>query len=166
MARLLRPYIPISVRLIVIDRQLAARRIKVNLEVVMGCKVNKTDELALKLAAAFPGELVHLDHDPALENRQRVLYHGKIDHYIPDANDPDYLFYRPAESHRIKTLVRGDHGARSDAGERRHQKRMEENRGIRKRKPKSKIAQRKNPWPPKGSRKFGKRWRGTEWGKR
>ena len=52
-------------------------------------------------------------------------------YYIPDANDPEHLFYRPhgaqfAGSHDVKTRIRGDHGQFSDLAlikrERRRQK--------------------------------------------
>ena len=63
---------------------------------------------------------MRLDHDPPLAARpkhRRGL--GKRTYYIPDANDPNHLFYRPhgaqfAGSHLIKTNVRGDHGQHPD----------------------------------------------------
>lgn len=70
-----------------------------------------------------PVEQLRLDHDPALENRtKRQVKHwfkGKgyreITEYDPQANDPNFLRYRPhaAEfegSHHVKTNIRGDHG--------------------------------------------------------
>lgn len=122
------------------------------------------------LLVLFGDQAVQLDHDPALILRP---YDKRTRKYLPDANNPEYLRWRATApeaegSHFIKTYVRGAHGARSDIGERNHRRRMDENRGLRKRKPKAKIAARVNPWPPKGSRKLGqKHWRGTEWrGKR
>jgi hypothetical protein len=63
---------------------------------------------------------LRLDHDPPLGARpkhRRGL--GKKTYYIPDANDPEHLFYRPhgpehAGSHLIKTNIRGDHGQHPD----------------------------------------------------
>lgn len=67
-----------------------------------------------------PVEALRLDHDPALalrEKRPRGLTAKWI--YTPDANDPNYLAYRPhgaeyAASHDVKTRIRGDHGQFSD----------------------------------------------------
>jgi hypothetical protein len=63
---------------------------------------------------------LRLDHDPALGARAKSVWSttGKT-HYIPEANSPQHLAYRPhgpehAGSHLIKTNVRGDHGQHPD----------------------------------------------------
>lgn len=92
--KLVRPYIPLSVRLEVALRQL------------------------------FGDEPFHLDHDPALCNRT-IGYgpNGEV-YYEPAANDPDFLIYRNAESHRVKTFIKGEGARRSDMGQRRYLKRV------------------------------------------
>lgn len=59
---------------------------------------------------------LRLDHDPPLAARpQHRKGLGRKTYYLPDANDPNHLFYRPhgpqfVGSHLIKTNVRGDNG--------------------------------------------------------
>lgn len=80
------------------------------------------DRLLPHLAEKFDCKVddLRLDHDPPLAARpQERRGLGKKIYYVPDANDPDHLFYRPhgpefAESHLIKTNVRGDHGQHPD----------------------------------------------------
>lgn len=79
------------------------------------------------LLARFANQLgvtvkqLHLDHDPALENRRQLFRnpgsttpHG----YVPDANDPNFLLYRiggfRGSDHDIKTRVRGERGQFAD----------------------------------------------------
>lgn len=117
--RLYRPYIPLDIRCRTILRQLgelwpdevirSAPRLakllldkKIEFANLIGCK-----ELDLRL-----------DHDPPLAARQRNG-EGKDTVYTPDANDPEFLFYRPhgtqfEGSHDVKTRIRGDHGQYSD----------------------------------------------------
>lgn len=124
-------------------------------------------ELAEKLGCAVAD--LHLDHDPALENREKIKRGGKIIGYRPDELDPDHLAYRPygtqfAGSHKIKTLVRGDHGQHSDAALARKNKRIAKkmdkakNQGRNPSKskrvsrlPKGRQLRSANRWPPKGS---------------
>lgn len=126
MPRLYRPHVPLNVRLRVVGRQLGWSEGVIN-ESVRSAK--KAGELGSDLTWAL-GKLANdlhcdvkdlrLDHDPALgarPRRRRGL--GRKTYYIPDANDPDHLFYRPhgpehAGSHLIKTNVRGDHGQHPD----------------------------------------------------
>jgi hypothetical protein len=135
MARLYRPHIPLTIRCEVISRQLfemgrpygfvgsplpAGHRLKVMLDYfarVTGCDVKD----------------LRLDHDPPLALRpkeRRGL--GRRTYYVPDANDPKYLKYRPHGaqfdgSHDVKTRIRGEHGQYSDIAlikrERRRQRR-------------------------------------------
>lgn len=136
----------------------------------------KHDEALARYAKLIGCEVtdLQLDHDPALQNRPQFRMNGQT-HYRPAANDPEHLFYRPHgpqfdRSHKIKTLVRGDHGQHSDAGLARKNKRIAKNRaktsgdsrlkrgghsGI-----KSKVSRPirgANRWPPKGSRKIQNR---------
>ena len=78
-------------------------------------RASKKQRLHDYLAALFGDQLVHLDHDPPLMLRVRTKNGG----YLPDANDPDYLVWRTADDHRIKTFVKGDGAQLSDAGKRR-----------------------------------------------
>jgi hypothetical protein len=50
---------------------------------------------------------LHLDHDPALGARQKLVKGGVHVGYFPDANDPEFLIYREKHAHFIKTNVRG-----------------------------------------------------------
>lgn len=55
----------------------------------------------LSMAFGGPGgEILQLDHDPALENRRFDPATGK---YTPDANDPDFLVWRGEGDHDKKT---------------------------------------------------------------
>jgi hypothetical protein len=67
---------------------------------------------------------MELHHRPALCNRLQVM--GK---YHPDANDPNFLIYLPADQHIIETRVRGLAGQYSDLALRRKQKRINKKRG-------------------------------------
>jgi hypothetical protein len=124
MARLFRPHIPLSVRVQVAMKGLLSRGVNPfehsrrdgeSLTAMLG--------RILKLLAGSIGcevDDLRLDHDPALGARpkeRRGL--GRKTYYIPDANDPNHLFYRPHGpefdgSHLIKTNVRGDHGQHPD----------------------------------------------------
>jgi hypothetical protein len=142
--RLVRPYIPLDVRLKVAERQLG-----------YGCSIKgqaRSERLRLMLLKLFDGEPCHLDHDPALENRP---YSDRTGRYTPDANDSEFLIYRTVAGHKIKTYVRGDGALRSDAGQRRYLKKVAHNRDKSRRN--VKIPSRINPWPPKGSHKLRSR---------
>lgn len=138
MAKLYRPTIPVEVKCRVALRQLAVvnpdwtidnnrpRRDAGYMVGVVGLAGNSLGrlletllpELAEKLGCKI--EDLRLDHDPPLAARpkeRRGL--GKKTYYIPDANDPEHLKYRPhgpehEGSHLIKTNVRGDHGQHPD----------------------------------------------------
>lgn len=128
MARLYRPHIPLSVRVKVAERQAAAKpnegwRFYVatgwNPKMHFGKRLKVLLEVLAQQFRCTVANL-RLDHDPALGARpkhRRGL--GKKTYYVPDANDPDHLFYRPHGpefdgSHLIKTNVRGDHGQHPD----------------------------------------------------
>lgn len=103
---------------------------------------------------------LRLDHTWALENRPKVFKNGIHVDYDPPANDPEWLSYRPhgtqfVGSHDVKTRIRGDRGQLSD-----NALAKKERRRLRKLDPKRrrvKIANRINPWPPKGTRTLGRK---------
>lgn len=102
-----------------------------------------TEQLRIALTILFHDEKSQCDHNPALILRSYNPRIKKIaDRYTPHANDPDYLIHRTVHGHHIKTNVRGDGAQRSDTSARMHQRRMDENRGKRKRRPKIKIVSR------------------------
>lgn len=145
--RLPRPHIPLGVRLQVAQRQLLAADVNIfqharREDEALGGMLARLLDI---LKTAYYAEHLQLDHDPALALRKFNKRTGK---YKPDANDPAYLKYRPTDDHRTKTFIRGEHGQRSDSAQI-----TRERRRLRPKKPKRKIPQRKNPWPPKGSRK-------------
>lgn len=154
MARLLRPYIPISVRIVVARRQLAdigiCTLVSADLDTV---GMNAPARLAVYLQRAFGASDVDLDHDPALGARRKIMRNGEIVGYDPDANDPDFLIYREGAAHQIKTNVRGEHGQHPDRVLIKKNRRLEEREGVRpvkrgvgfSQKVKSKSSQK--PWP-------------------
>ena len=157
MSRLPRPNPPLEVRCRVALRQLG----EIWPDQVIAENHRKLgallDELIVRLASLIaPGVDVvefNLDHDPALENREQIIEDGKIVGYVPAANDPEYLIYREAMAHKIKTLVHGEHGQHSDAGIARKRKRIAKKNDPKRRI--AKIAQPKNfKWP---KRPFPKR---------
>ena len=108
--RLKRPYIPLSVRIKVAERQLAYHGVilAVNKEPSLAKQLT---ELLGVLQSILRADKLHLDHDPALALRKFNKRTGK---YKPDANDPEFLKYRAVDGHRTKTFIRGEHGQRSD----------------------------------------------------
>lgn len=150
-----RQHIPLRVRCIVASRQLG-------IDPPTSQAYGKVLRARLTVLAGFlgcPVEDLRLDHDPALENREKVLdCDGEVLRYIPDELDPDHLIYREKHDHHIKTNVRGEHGQRADnviaKRERRRQKKAQGTPAWRK-----KIAGR-SQWP-KGrkirSRGFGRK---------
>lgn len=109
--RLPRPHVPFSVRVMVAFRQLCLiTPHRVGVDQSKPAKHN----LEALLHVLFGDEKVHLDHDPPLGAREKIIKKDEIVGYIPDANDPDFLFYRTATLHRLKTNVRGEHGQHPD----------------------------------------------------
>lgn len=137
--KLKRPHIPIRVRCQVIARQLEEDGQLYAVLTASALTADHGAQLAYLLQRKFSGEKVHLDHDPPLCLREIIDAEKGI--YKPDANDPDFLVYRTAEQHRLKTFVRGDGAQFSDAAKRRRKLKAE-----RRERP------RPNRWPPKGSR--------------
>ena len=104
-----RPYIPWLVRESVIDRQMATASFHPTLAARYTGSVQR--RVRWKLEEFFAGLQYHLDHDPPLAARE---FNQRTGIYNPDANHPESLIYRKAEDHRIKTLIRGEHGQYSD----------------------------------------------------
>lgn len=120
MPRLFRPHIPLEVRCRVALRQLGHALPDEVLDVWPN-KKQLLDSLLNQIAAYVPCRVadLRLDHDPPLAARPQMRAGLGRTKYVPDANDPDHLFYRPhgpefASSHLIKTNVRGDHGQHPD----------------------------------------------------
>lgn len=115
------------------------------------------EELKLELCAKFQCQWsdLRLDHNPALVLRE---YDPKTEKYKPDANDPYFLRYMLDADHKIKTTVRGDHGARSDIAERQHRRRLDQNRGLRPKKQYPKIQSRGFEKPTEEQRANRKWW--------
>jgi hypothetical protein len=119
--RLYRPTIPLSVKCEVAARQIMRGSPTVSFLTIPERPLwLRLQILLTKLASQIGCEIkeLRLDHDPALGARSSGVRNGKS-YYIPDANDPDHLFYRPHSaqhegSHDIKTRVRGEHGQFSD----------------------------------------------------
>lgn len=123
MARLYRPSIPVEVKLRVILRQLGELW---PLSVIDTAKKNRA--MGRQLAGLLESfaqtikckvEDLRLDHDPPLGARQQFKNDRGEVRYVPDANDPEHLHYRPhgtqfENSHDVKTRIRGDHGQFSD----------------------------------------------------
>jgi hypothetical protein len=191
MPRLYRPYIPVEVRCRVVLRQLGelwpddviSAWTKDRLGGRLGSLQALLDDRLEKLAALLgcTKKELRLDHDPALAARQR-WGEGKTTVYLPAANDPEFLIYRTAHGHHLKTNVRGD-GAqypdrvlikrerkRREAKERKICRRCQRNyapagkrlcdrcmKVARKLKWGSRPLRSASRWPAKGSRKIGER---------
>jgi hypothetical protein len=139
--KLVRPYVPIPVRIEVIARQLISAHKLRDVLWVATTFPKPTAQLEYLLEVMFGKQPVHLDHDPPLCLREIIDLEKGI--YKPDANDPNYLVYRTEEDHRLKTFVRGDGAQLSDAAKRRKEI---------KRQRKQEEPPRPSRWPPKGSR--------------
>lgn len=172
MPKLLRPNIPLEVRCRVAMRQLGWGRLDAAqaMTTARGTYGAFLAELLMALKLRLGAEKLHLDHDPALENRMRrsvqVYSRGRnrfVTEFSPPANDPDHLVYREGgfrgSAHDIKTRVRGERGQFADnviakRARRRAKKIAQKNA------PRSKKSRSPAPWP-KGrklqSRKFQQR---------
>jgi hypothetical protein len=125
MPRLYRPHIPLSVRCEVALRQMDHIKDILSLTAPVEPLRSRLDFLLEALARLLACEVseLRLDHDPPLGARSQAVkcpgFKGPPIIYIPDANDPEHLAYRPHGpqhdgSHLIKTNVRGDHGQHPD----------------------------------------------------
>lgn len=123
MPRLYRPHIPLSVKCEVAERQLAQSIVVFSFASVperpLGLRLKGLLTALAERLGCKPEDL-RLDHDPPLGARPKARRGlGKKTYYIPDANDPNHLGYRPHGpehdgSHLIKTNVRGEHGQHPD----------------------------------------------------
>jgi hypothetical protein len=143
-----RPYIPLSVRLVVARRQAINAGLPPSSDDWVTLELRPAKRLQWYLSYLFGEQKYELDHDPALINRRFIRRTGE---YEPRANCHYFLIYRKAEDHKTKTFVRGEHGQHSDLGLRRKNKRIARNRD--RTRPRAKIKQRKTIWP---KRKFGR----------
>ena len=110
--RLLRPYISFETRAEVALVQARLRGFSVDQDFA---KLPASKRLTALLRYLFGDNVaVHLDHDPALQNRTKVFRNGNLVGYVPAANDPTHLVWRTKPDHRTKTFVRGDHGQYCD----------------------------------------------------
>jgi hypothetical protein len=112
--RLPRPYIPWSVRYQVVHRQCKDKFPSINIPFgddgwgPQWSSRKLRTELLLVMLFSADGPY-HLDHDPPLAFRKKIHNsRGEIIGYDPPANNPDFLIYRKATDHRIKTNIRGE----------------------------------------------------------
>lgn len=100
---------------------------------------------------------LHLDHNPALAVRKKVMRKGVHVGYRPDANDPEHLIYREKHAHHIKTQVRGDGAQFPDRvlikRERRREKRLKTVDFLKK--PPDNKFKGKSKWPKRSFPKSG-----------
>lgn len=140
--RIPRPYIPIKTRIMVARRQILAlpdNPFTLAMKpIVRHVSVFNKTTLELLLATLGMRLDAQLDHNPPLMLRKKLYHNGKHVAYSPPANDPDFLIYRIAENHRIKTFIHGDGAQRSDMAQRRYLKRVNASRN-----PKPKFKPRK-----------------------
>lgn len=183
MGRLYRPHIPLGVRCIVALRQLNGAPtvnfygvrsdeiwLKNNRRAVGKGLRGLLDQLAKKFGCDVSD--LRLDHDPPLGARpkeRRGL--SKKTYYVPDANDPDHLVYRPhgpefAGSHLIKTNVRGEHGQHPDRVLIKRQKRRERAEELGRQKPKAKMRAPKRKLRGAGFPKAKRLWPKQKFGSR
>lgn len=154
-----RPYIPISIRLKVAERQYRNRYTVMpttQKSIADGVMAVGPDGLKLKtfLQMLFGGAPVDLDHNPPLRARTFSKRTGK---YTPDANDPDHLEYRlkapeANRSHYIKTYVRGDRGQFPDRVLIKRERRREKPKKKRKTKWASRPMRGRTSWPTRSFR--------------
>jgi len=107
--RRVRPYIPLEVRVQVAERQ-ADKHAAYWAHYLVVPWQNNTDRLDWLLVhmSAQLGDVLQLDHDPALILRQYKVDRRKppAAWYTPNANDPAHLIYRPLRDHGEKTFGR------------------------------------------------------------
>lgn len=138
MGRLYRPHIPLDVRCRVAMRQLGEMwpdEFMKGAAMMKWSKQKTLDHLLDRLRAVLCADALHLDHDPPLASRPKYRRGlGKITYFVPDANDPEHLFYREVAAHGIKTRVRGEHGQYSDLAlikrARRREKKVKKKRHV------------------------------------
>lgn len=166
MPRLLRPHIPLEVRCRVALRQLGEMWpdsvLEVSDQAFGKLLADLLAQLAGLLGCAVTG--LHLDHNPALGARAKVIRKGVHVGYRPAANDPEHLLYREKHAHHIKTNVRGDGAQHPDRVLIKRERRRERASGSPK-KPsgvkratvfRTKVSRPKTKWPKRSFPKKGK----------
>lgn len=150
MARLPRPYIPLSVRVVVAERQCRKADITPLSETHTSAALPRrlSDRLSYNLRQLFGENKIELHHRPALVNRRRK----RNGDYDPPANDPDFLVYLPEDVHDIETRIRGLRGQHSDLALARKRKRLERKATRPKRKWGSRPLQSASRWPKRKMR--------------
>jgi len=122
MTRLYRPHVPILIKCTVAARQLAWNDPDLLFRLHRRNLARLLERLLADLAKGFGCEVadLRLDHQPplALRPQERRGLSRRV-FYVPDANDPEHLIYRPhgahfEGSHDVKTRIRGEHGQFSD----------------------------------------------------
>jgi hypothetical protein len=125
MPRLPRKAIPVEIKCRVAMRQLGEMWPDQVIEDNRGKLGRLLEQLLEHLRVLVNEPDLRLDHNPALGLRQRFTSRRGT-RYVPDEHDPEYLIYRGAHAHHIKTNVRGDGAQYSDTvlmkRERRRQK--------------------------------------------
>lgn len=155
-----RPYIPLDVRIKVAERQIqgaiAAGLVPsiwwptyVSASPAMTAR-ERLIALVDRLAEAL-GDVLELDHDPALILRRFRPHKGRPEAswFTPNANDPDFLVYRVAGEHQQKTTGRkagATHTVTTKGSDIWLKSKFNRLEGKTKRRPKQKIAARRNPW--------------------
>jgi hypothetical protein len=159
--RRIRPYIPLDVRVQVAERQATSMLYsKISLGTWYAYTVIVDDgashsyrlKYLVEMLSEALGDVLQLDHDPALILRQYKVDRRKppATWYTPNANDPAHLIYRPLRDHGEKTFGRKADAEKtvttkgSDIWLKSKFSRLE---GRTKKRPRAKIPQRKNPWP-------------------
>lgn len=147
-----RPYIPLSVRVAVAERQFPKHRElwALYLSIAWNCDADRLGFLLDHLSQMF-GDVLQLDHDPALILRKYKVDQRKPEAawFTPNANDPDHLIYRPLREHLQKTVGRKADAEKtvttkgSDSWLKTKFRRLEQ---PTKKRP-SKIPARAKPWP-------------------
>ena len=111
-----RPYIPLSVRVQVAERQLrdSGKLVWIaylkTVETAVSPPWSLSEKLQMLLFHLFSPNDFQLDHDPALILRKFNPRTGK---YTPDANDPAHLIYRDTADHLVRrSATYGERGGR------------------------------------------------------
>lgn len=140
MSRLPRPYVPLSVRVRVIERQL----LEVGIAPLMAEGNTLKQRLDQGLRARFGDMKVELHHRPSLINRP---WNKRAKDFMPPANDERFLVYLLEDEHDIETRVRGQGAQLSDFAIARKRKRKERKAKKPKRQWPSRPLRSANRWP-------------------
>lgn len=130
MSRLPRPSIPASIKVAVALRQLRSLDAPAATLERTEKRIGDYLERLLFALQVFlkTSKKLELHHRPALTNRKKIMKGDEIVGYDPPANDPERLFWLPADVHDVETRVRGLRGAHSDLGLARKLKKIAKNR--------------------------------------